>query len=268
MQLQEIYPDVEARSISHRLFEHYLSVNKIDIALQSNDIVVQDDKLDNAVKNLLANEPLQYVLGFEYFYDLEFAVSSDVLIPRPETEELVQLILNNHKNEKISLLDIGTGSGCIPISIKYNHPLMKVSACDVSEKALQIAQSNAIKNGVGVNFFYCDILDRENWQQNKYDIIVSNPPYVLQSEKTTMQENVLDFEPHLALFVDDSDPLLFYNNIADFATKHLHTNGSLYFEINEKFGEETKSMLESKGYSDVCIHKDIFGKDRMVSAKF
>lgn len=267
-QLQATYPTPEAVEMGYRLIEHFLSLSKIDLALSPNTIIEdgQQKSIQQAVGRLLKNEPIQYIIGQEDFYELSFDVDSNVLIPRPETEELVKLIIDNHQHQKPKILDVGTGSGCIPISLAKHIAKADVYACDISEGALSIANFNAKKNDVPVHFFHCDILDKIRWPQETYDIIVSNPPYVLNSEKALMRDNVLDFEPHLALFVDDDDPLLFYTSIAEFGIKALNSCGALYFEINEAYGEQTVRMLESAGYSDVRLHQDIFGKERMVSA--
>jgi len=265
--LQTIYPEYEGREMAYRLFDFYLHRSKVDIALDPNLNVENQDfeQVEQALSRLLKKEPLQYVLGETEFYDLHLSVNSNVLIPRPETEELVDLILQRHSGN-VSLLDIGTGSGCIPIAIKKNNAMAQVSACDISDLALEVAQQNAIRNDVSIAFFQCDILDMENLPQGKYDVIVSNPPYVLNSEKALLRDNVLDYEPGLALFVEDETPLLFYEAIADFGLQSLNDTGYLYFEINEGFGAETKAMLEKKGYRQVEIHADIFAKQRMVSA--
>ena len=267
-QLVQIYPKVEAEQISYRLIDFHLGLSKVDMALAPQTLVSDSQKglIDTSVQRLLVHEPLQYILGEADFYDLLFKVDANVLIPRPETEELVHLIINQHKGQALSILDIGTGSGCIPISLKKNLPGVSVNACDISEGALAIAASNAKLYDVEVSFFHCDILDQNNWRSERYDIIVSNPPYVLDSEKEVMRDNVLSYEPHLALFVDDDVPLLFYKKIADFALQALNKNGRLYFEINEAYGMATKTMLEEKGFVKVQIHHDLFDKARMVSA--
>lgn len=267
--LQSIYPPQEAEEISYRLLDSLLSFTKIDIALNSEAQVSgeQEEVLNLAVDRLLKNEPLQYVLGVADFYDLTFKVNTSVLIPRPETEELVKLIIDHHKHSSASILDIGTGSGCIPISLKKNIPNAKVSACDISQDALALAKENAVLNTLDVDFFHCDILDEKNWPRGDYDVIVSNPPYVLQSEKELMRDNVLAYEPHLALFVDDDDPLIFYSTIAKYALNSLKVGGSLYFEINEAYGAQTIKMLKAQNYVDISLHQDIFGKERMVSAR-
>lgn len=254
--------------MAYQLLEFYGGLSKIDIALDPNaEIeVALENKVNRALARLLDHEPLQYVLGEADFYDLTFSVDSNVLIPRPETEELVKLIIDKHSWAALSILDIGTGSGCIPISLKKNWPRAQMRACDISLGALELAKTNSRRHEVLVDFFYCDILDAANWSTEHYDVIVSNPPYVLNSEKEAMRENVLGYEPHLALFVEDDDPLLFYKAIADFALQSLNEGGALYFEINEAFGTETQRMLEDKGYQNASVHEDIFGKARMVSA--
>jgi len=265
-ELSELYPDIEAKAMVYRLMAHYLQRSKLDIALNAQEEVAQHKLLDAAMVRLLKHEPLQYVCGMADFYDLEFNVSPSVLIPRPETEELVKLILEQHQGH-FSLLDIGTGSACIPIAIKRHAPQAQVSACDLSEEALRIARSNAIKHKVELSLFQCDILDRKAWDQNQYDIIVSNPPYVCEKEKVHMRPNVLNYEPAIALFVKDDDPLLFYRTIADYALSHLRAEGQVYFEINEAMGEATVELLRSKGFHDIKLIQDIFAKDRIISAK-
>lgn len=254
--------------MAYRLVYFYLSYSKVDVALNPQAVVEVDKakSVNQAVQRLLHNEPLQYVLGEADFYDLVFAVNPNVLIPRPETEELVQLILSHHLDKKFSILDIGTGSGCIPISLKKHLPKAHVSGCDISREALALAKANAQRNGVEVNFFYCDILNKNHWSENHYDVVVSNPPYVLNADKKTMRPNVLDFEPHLALFVADDDPLVFYKVIADFALQALNASGHLYFEIHEAYGAATQELLETKGFKNVIVHQDVFGKVRMISA--
>lgn len=266
--LQAIYPAFEAKEIGLRLVEFYLDKTKIDIALEPDaDVEVsRADQINASVLRLLDHEPLQYVLGLSDFYDMTFVVDKNVLIPRPETEELVKLIIDDQQKHDLSVLDIGTGSGCIPIALKKNLIDARVSACDISLEALEVAKQNSSSNDVEVDFFQCDILDAKQWSSQTYDVIVSNPPYVLESEKELMRTNVLDYEPHLALFVGDGVPLLFYTAIADFGVQHLNPKGYLYFEINEAFADDTKEMLLNKGYSSVVVYQDLFGKDRMISA--
>lgn len=230
-----------------------------------------------SAQKLETGMPIQYVLGEADFFGLKFEVNPAVLIPRPETEELVSWVLegkgdkesgdlrSGEREKAISILDIGTGSGCIPISIKKNWPEATVSGLDISAEALQIAQKNALRNQVEVAFFQQDILNFHPVKEaSKYTIIVSNPPYILPSEQQQMQNNVLDFEPAQALFVPENDPLLFYRAIANFAAINLGHNGLLFFEINEKFGLEIVGLLKQKGFVEVELRQDFRGKDRMV----
>lgn len=228
----------------------------------------QQKRIEEIVERLKKSEPIQYILGGAQFFNLKFKVNSNVLIPRPETEELVELILeDNRDNRAVKVLDIGTGSGCISISLAKYLSDSIVSAWDISESALVVATENARINNVNVDFQKVDVLGCIPDQQ-KYDLIVSNPPYVLDSEKRVMDNNVLGYEPHLALFVEDNEPLIFYERIATIAQSILTKGGRLYFEINEQKGQEIVNMLEDKGFSEVAIKKDISGKDRIVTATF
>jgi release factor glutamine methyltransferase len=210
--------------------------------------------------------PIQYILGETEFYGLPFYVNESVLIPRPETEELVDWIQKeNYKSAELNILDIGTGSGCIAIALRHEFPSSTVDAFDVSEKALETAKQNATHNKLEVNFKAVDILNAPAFNK-KWDIIVSNPPYITENEKDTILSNVLDHEPHLALFVPDNDPLLFYREIAFFAQQYLTPAGKLYFEINRNAGNHTLELLTGMGYRDVELRKDISGNDRMVRA--
>lgn len=269
-ELEGCYPKEEVETFIAYCFEEYLGLKHADIFLNINDTITESEllKLNFAVKDLKQNKPIQYILGKADFYGLKFLVNKHVLIPRPETEELVDLIIKEPGTSlPTSILDIGTGSGCIPIALKKNIPKAFIYALDVSLAALAVAKQNATMNNVHVDFFQFDILsgkfplpDREI----KFDIIVSNPPYICNSEKEQMQKNVLDYEPHIALFVCDNDPLLFYKIIADFALKHLKQNGKLYFEINRAFGLETKLMLENKGFKNVLLIKDLNNNNRIL----
>lgn len=223
------------------------------------------EQIINRVKN---NEPLEYIFNNASFLDLELYTNSSVLVPRPETEELAMMIsnnLNNQSNKKI--LDIGTGSGCIPIYLALHNTDNQYFACDISDNAIATAKQNAQKYNLNnIEIFSADIF---NYQSNSilnnavFDIIVSNPPYVADSEKALMQPNVLDYEPHTALFVPDNDPLIYYKKISEYAAAHLSPAGKLYFEINERFGKETAETMQQFGFKDVSIHQDLFGKDRM-----
>ncbi len=223
-------------------------------------------KLTDITKRLKAEEPLQYILGNTEFYGYNFEVNSNVLIPRPETEELITWIKeSSSENDNIKILDIGTGSGCIPITLKKEIPTAEVFALDISEKAIETAKKNAKNNNVDVTFLLHDILS-EKELENTFDIIVSNPPYVRNLEKEEIKNNVLNNEPHLALFVEDDNPLIFYKRIADIAKTALNPNGLLFFEINQYLGNETKQMLEDKNFSNVILKRDLFGNNRMIKA--
>ncbi|MCO5230377.1 MAG: peptide chain release factor N(5)-glutamine methyltransferase [Chitinophagales bacterium] len=250
--LVPLYGQREAGNIARILIQEMSSYSEQD--------------LNEALKRLSASEPWQYVIGKEWFYNMVFKVTKDTLIPRPETEELVYHILLNHSNSVKRFLDIGTGSGCIPIAIKKHRPQWSVSACDVSESALEVAQFNAIQNQVEVDFFMEDILQVRN-SNEKWDIIVSNPPYIPLNEKSLMRKNVLDYEPHLALFVDNEDPLLFYKAIGKYAFENLKIGGMLYFELNEYYSVATLNWISSLGFKDVQLIEDLYGKKRMLSAE-
>lgn len=226
----------------------------------------QAQKIEEIVLRLQNYEPYQYIIGKTEFYGLPFLVTSDVLIPRPETEELVEWILLETQISKPKILDIGTGSGCIAVALAKKLPDAEVQAWDISEGALSIARKNAELNGTSVRFLLKDAL-QPTLDESSFDVIVSNPPYVLDQEKTTMEKNVLDFEPHTALFVPDNNPLLFYEKIAELALKHLTNNGRLFFEINREKGTDVCRMLSAKGFSNVELRKDISGNDRMILAQ-
>jgi release factor glutamine methyltransferase len=219
----------------------------------------------DALSQLKALKPIQYVLGKADFYGLTFIVNQNVLIPRPETEELVHLIISEQKNKAVDILDIGTGSGCIAISLKHNLPQANVSALDISLDALTIARQNAEKHKTNITFFNDDALNLSTHDYPKYDVIVSNPPYIAEKEKAEMENLVLNNEPHLALFVADNEALIFYDKIADFALTNLKPNGTLYFEINQNLAEETKQLIESKGFKAQVL-KDINNNFRMIKA--
>lgn len=226
-------------------------------------------KAEDIVKRLKNSEPIQYILGKCEFYGLTFKVTSDVLIPRPETEELVEWILTEMTESNISILDIGTGSGCIAVTLAKKKKGVNVHAWDISTSALRVASENAFINDVNIKTSRVDVLSEENLNQkynsnHKYDVIVSNPPYITNSEMTSMDVNVLDYEPHLALFVPDNNPLLFYSKIADVSLKLLKEGGSLFFEINPDYAIDLVKMLKERGFSDVELKKDITGKLRML----
>lgn len=264
--LAPLYDVLEAESFFHILLEDFYQMKRIDLALQP-DFVFTDQEISrwNLVLEKLEKEiPIQYILGKAHFYGLEFEVNENTLIPRPETEELVEWIVK--KNEfkgKIKILDIGTGSGCIAISLAKNLPDAEVFAIDVSGKALETAKKNAFTNEANVVFMQRDILKTEDLEQD-FDLIVSNPPYVRNLEKDEIKKNVLEYEPHLALFVEDDDALLFYRKISELAQKNLKENGTLYFEINQYLGTEMIDLLEAKNFNEIELRKDIYGNDRMI----
>jgi release factor glutamine methyltransferase len=267
--LSSLYGELEAQAIVYLLFEDLLGIRKTDIFTKNSDVLSKSDliKLKYAEADLLQQIPIQHIVGFAYFMDLKIKVNKDVLIPRPETEELIQLVLNDFKDASIRILDIGTGSGCIAISIKNKLPKANVQAIDVSEKALNLAKENAKVNGVDVEFTQIDILNEREWQKfsnQKFDVIISNPPYVTQSDKLQMQKNVLEYEPELALFVPEENPLLFYKSIAEFSKRYLVPKGKIYLEINEGLANETKSLYIDSGFFNVDFLQDMMGKKRMM----
>ena len=254
----------EVRSFAYLSIEKILGYSKSDCIIHSNQELTNDNiiSFENIICDLKQNIPIQYILGEAHFYDLKFKVNSSTLIPRGETEELVQYIL---LHDFISVLEIGTGSGCIAISIAKNSN-SKITAIDNSIEALEIAKSNAILNSVKINFVLSDVFNFSDTK--KYDLIVSNPPYVLESEKIIMDKNVLDYEPHNALFVSDNDPLVYYNEIAKIATNNLNKNGLLFFEINEKYSKQIIELLSNLNFVDIELKKDINGRDRIIKSVY
>ena len=269
--LQAFYSLSEADLMVYSLLEKFCSVSKMDILLNKNFSISasQEENIRQAVEDLKKYKPLQYVLGEAFFCGDFFEVNEAVLIPRPETEELVAIVSDTlEKNyPQAKILDIGTGSGCIAISLALALPQAQITALDVSEKALNVAQRNAKKMNVQVNFIQKDALCWQNEENLTWDCIVSNPPYICEKEKSTMEENVLLYEPATALFVPDTQALIFYEKIAEIAKKSLRSGGLLFFEINEKFGEELALMLQEKGFEQVEILKDFYGKDRFVKTQ-
>ena len=263
--LKDVYPKSEIENIFYMVCDYKHDLKKIELKY-SNSLLSESELLAHRsiVKRLQTHEPIQHIIGEVEFYGLPFYVNSDVLIPRPETEELVDLILSESKNEKLNILDIGTGTGCIPISLKYSLSNATVTSIDVSTGALETAKKNSCLNNVDILFLEKDILIADLSNLPQQDIIVSNPPYVLESDKKIMSQNVLEFDPHLALFVDDSTPLLFYKRITELAKSKLNIGGKLYFEIHENFGSETENLLIENGFKNIKIVKDMQGKDRMV----
>ena len=277
-QLCSIYDKDEANTMILILFEHYFNINRVRMALEPQLRLSESEMLTFhfAVKDLLKNKPIQYIIGETEFCNLKFKVNENTLIPRPETSELVMKIINrqqttdNNREEKSQsrkvtklIFDIGTGSGCIAISLAKHISNSEVYALDISEEALEIAKTNAINNNVNVSFIHDDILSLRNKIETKFDIIVSNPPYVRELEKTEMRDNVLNWEPHNALFVSDNDPLIFYREILKFAKTHLKENGEVWFEINEYLGKEMTELCKNIGFSKVEIIKDFRGKERV-----
>lgn len=269
--LSEIYPLTEIDSFFFLLIEEYLNLKRIDTVLKP-EFEINEQQLSilkKALKRLQKEEPIQYIIGETEFYGYPFFVDKNTLIPRPETEELVEWVLKEAKkleieNKKpLSILDIGTGTGCIPISLAKNLPKASISAIDISTNALKIAKKNADLNNVNINFMEIDILNIEKLPQ-QFDIIISNPPYVRELEKIEIQNNVLLNEPHLALFVSDENPLIFYNKITDLAKSFLSKKGILFFEINQYLADETIHIIKNKGFNNVELRKDIFGNDRMI----
>jgi len=269
-ELKDSYPAEEVESFIRMIFSWLKNYSLTDLILKKDDQLNNDDhdKIFEIVTRLKKYEPIQYIFGEAEFYGLKFQVSEHVLIPRPETEELVDWIIKDQPHTGARILDVGTGSGCIPISLKKNLPETIVSACDVSGDALNIAHRNAELNQTEVYFFELDILASTQTElPHQIDILVSNPPYIRLSEQELMQENVLDFEPHLALFVENDKPLLFYEALALFGQKNLTPGGLIYWEINEAFGPQCCDLLMKTGYSDVSLRKDLNGKDRMVKGR-
>jgi release factor glutamine methyltransferase len=267
--LRGIYPESEIRSFSLLIIEKLTGFSRTQIILNKNTQIFDLHRLeiDSFLEKLKKNVPIQYILGETEFYGLMFTVNESVLIPRPETEELVDWIQSeNDRNAHLSLLDIGTGSGCIAVSLKHEFKHSEVDAFDVSDEALKTAGGNAERNNLTVNFSKVDILNTTEFSR-RWDIIVSNPPYIPELEKAEILPNVLDYEPHLALFVPDNDPLLFYRKIATMALKQLKQGGKLYFEIHRTAGERCTQMLADMGFKNVELRKDISGNDRMVRAQ-
>ncbi len=295
--LLAIYSSGEAETICHWTFEHFLGLSKMEIRLNAaKDLTAEQyNQLSGALKALLQHQPVQYVLGEAWFLGMKFIVDESVLIPRPETEELVAEIINKEcgiKNEELritnyelrdyenksapfniqhstfNILDIGTGSGCIPISLKKKMPDAAITSIDISSQALSIAQQNATHLNTEINFIELDFLDENNWTQlDNYNIIVSNPPYIPINEKALLDKNVTDWEPSLALFVGDNDPLIFYRKIALFAKTHLNKNGQIFLEIHQDYAAQTKALFDEQGFTTV-LKKDINGNDRMMKASY
>ena len=281
-ELSSLYEEQEIESFFYIILEKLHGLKRIDLALNPQKVMdgAHLKQWKNIVSELKKQRPIQYILGETEFYGLRFLVNENTLIPRPETEELVELIIESTnyelRNRKLKVLDIGTGSGCIAISLAKHLATSEVFAIDVSEKALAVAKKNSELNDVKVNYINVDILKINDLKElathnpqlaTQFDVIVSNPPYVRNLEKSEIKPNVLEYEPHLALFVEDTDALLFYRKIAELAHKNLNPNGKLYFEINQYLGNETIELVESFGFKNVKLIKDIYGNDRIISCE-
>lgn len=266
-ELGAAYPKGEIEQFIALAFEEVLKYSRVDLIVKDRELVPYQyvERFFGILENLKRHRPIQYILGKTIFYGLPIQVNANVLIPRPETEELVHWILKHNWSEGLSVLDLGTGSGCVALALKDNLKNAKVHAVDVSTEALNVAKQNAISNQLEVDFFQFDILNQESLGFMKFDLMVSNPPYVRPSEKEWMEKNVLDYEPHPALFVSQEDPLVFYRKIVDLAQGHLNKSGRLFFEINEAFGTEVVQLLKDRNYEEVTLKKDFNGKDRMVT---
>ena len=267
--LSGIYPPSEALSLAKMLLVEVFDFSTLELYGGKDKEISgkRRDVLDEMIRRLKKNEPIQYIIGVESFCGLTFEVNPSVLIPRPKTQELVGWIVGDCEGkEACRILDIGTGSGCIPVSLAHRLPKAEVESWDISEDALQVARRNAERNGVEVLFRQKDVL-KASPDEARYDVIVSNPPYIAEKEKVDMEANVLDWEPSIALFVPDEDPLLFYRKIAQLGCSMLKEGGALYFEINRAYGQETIQMLEAMGYKDIELRKDSWGNDRMMKAE-
>ena len=270
-ELSSLYDAMEIESFFFLILEQFRNLKRIDLALQP-DLEFTEAEISQwnlVLEQLKIEIPIQYILGKTHFYGLEFQVNPKVLIPRPETEELVDWIIKTNSNGNLSpikIIDIGTGSGCIAISLAKNLPNASVFALDVSKKALEIAQINALQNETKITFIENNILETTNFEQ-QFDVIVSNPPYVRNLEKAEIKKNVFENEPHLALFVADDNALLFYRKIAQIAMKNLQPSGQLFFEINQYLGKETLDLLADLGFQNIELRQDIYGNDRMISCR-
>lgn len=268
--LSSLYSRQEIESLTRLIFEKFPGFSRLQVHLNQHETISAANlaQIKEITDRLTRFEPIQYILGDTEFYGLTLKVNRAVLIPRPETEELVDWIIKDCHLLNPAILDIGTGSGCIPISLVKNIPGASAEGWDISTDALMVAKENAEINKVKIDFIYADILNLDYPSHpNKYDIIASNPPYVTTSEQSVMLSNVIDYEPHIALFVPDADALIFYRAITDMAQISLKPGGNLYFEINEQFGNEITELLASKGFINIILKKDINGKARMVKAE-
>lgn len=276
-QLEKLYDADEVQSLYLMVVEHVLGFGKATYILKKQQVISDADvlKFSFILNELTIGKPIQYIIGETEFFGMKFKVNPSVLIPRPETEELVEWVLSVCRSKfsadsaALNILDIGTGSGCIAVALKKHLPNANVSAVDISPEALVTAKENATLNNVKVNFIEGDILKHsaiQSFNHSRFDVIVSNPPYIKEDEKPAMHQNVLANEPHTALFVSNESPLIFYDAIADFAKSNLNSNGLLFFEINEYLGEEMVQMLADKDFININLKQDMQGKDRMICA--
>ncbi|MCD6178549.1 MAG: peptide chain release factor N(5)-glutamine methyltransferase [Bacteroidales bacterium] len=268
-ELKPLFDEKEILSFFYLLCEHYLKMDKTSVILNPDYALSESEllKFNFAIKDLKTEKPIQYILGRTEFFGYNFKVNEHTLIPRPETEELVQWIIDNEKpHSQSKILDIGTGSGCIAISLAKQLSKAIVSGIDISTEALKIAEINNRELNAGLSLDLIDILNPPKFFDTKFDIIVSNPPYVLEAEKTFMKKNVLQYEPNQALFVKDNDPLIFYRKILSFTKTHLVSGGRIYFEINEQKGDEMLSLLKAFNYHKIELKKDLFNRPRMIYA--
>ncbi len=275
--MRQLYDESELQQVIYLMLVDVIGLSRTDILLRKDDTLSESSvlRLSKYLDQLKSNKPLQYVLGYTWFSGLKFLVDENVLIPRPETEELIEWISSHpdsyrysHLISPVSVVDIGAGSGCIAISLKNKFPESAVHAIDISKKAIDVARKNAELNFAEITFHEGDILSSDFQKSifEKFDIIVSNPPYIRLAEMNNMSERVTMNEPHVALFVEDADPLIFYRSIADFAKTHLNRDGKLYFEINANLGKEVKDLLEESGFKNVELKKDMSGNDRLLMA--
>ena len=268
-ELVKIYPELEISSITRIIITSVLGIDRLSFHSRKELPVSQEDadKVVHICDELKTGKPIQYILGETHFYDCIIKVNDSTLIPRPETEELVDFIIRDNKGFRGKIMDIGSGSGCIAVALAVNLPDAEIKGIEISEEAVMTAIENAKLNNVKITFLKADLFDKELYTMEKVDIIVSNPPYVLNSEKQYMCINVIDFEPHTALFVPDNDPLVFYRGILDMAEHILNRGGKLYFEINEKMGKEMYQLLHSYRYKEITIVPDINGKERILKGR-
>ncbi|MBM77980.1 MAG: protein-(glutamine-N5) methyltransferase, release factor-specific [Crocinitomicaceae bacterium] len=264
--LNDVFSSREIDYFFFQILYKILKWQKIDYVLNQENFSDSEflNFLNHAILELKLNRPIQHILGYVSFYDLEIKVNGDVLIPRPETEELVSIIVNDLSNAN-TLLDIGTGSGCIPLAVKYKFPHLNCIGTDVSIKAIKVAQENSARLGIDVDFIHQDVF-ASSFPLDSIDILVSNPPYIPKKELSSMSPNVVDYEPHSALFVPDNNPLMFYSIIAEMGTKILNKNGKIYFEIHEEYGDQIVNLLSDLNYSNVLLFQDLQGKNRIVTA--